>query len=110
MKLSFSDLVVKIYLKGVHPKFPNGGIMLQHLDSLQLGSIIEVKGPLGHMEYLGKCIFTVHGKPKFAKKLTMIAGWTGITPIYQVMQAILKDPEDMTEMHLVYIGVKRIYC
>lgn len=101
-EVGFFDLVVKIYLKGVNPKFPKGGIMSQHLDSLELGSIIEVKGPLGHIEYLGKGKFTDHGKPKFAKKLSMIAGGTGITPIYQVMQAILKDPEDASEMHLVY--------
>ncbi|KAJ0534448.1 Nitrate reductase [NADH] 1 [Helianthus annuus] len=32
----------------------------------------------------------------------MFAGGTGITPIYQVMQAILKDPEDDTKMYVVY--------
>ncbi|XP_010670929.2 nitrate reductase [NADH] [Beta vulgaris subsp. vulgaris] len=101
-EVGYFDLVVKIYFKGQHPKFPNGGIMSQHLDSLELGSIVEVKGPLGHIEYLGKGNFTVHGKAKYAKKLAMIAGGTGITPIYQVMQAILKDPEDETEMNVVY--------
>ncbi|CAO2834706.1 unnamed protein product [Amaranthus hypochondriacus] len=101
-EVGFFDLVVKIYFKGVHPRFPNGGMMSQYLDSLELGSLIEVKGPLGHIEYLGKGNFTVHGKPKFATKLAMIAGGTGITPIYQVMQAILKDPEDETEMYVVY--------
>ncbi|GAV76227.1 Cyt-b5 domain-containing protein/Oxidored_molyb domain-containing protein/NAD_binding_1 domain-containing protein/FAD_binding_6 domain-containing protein/Mo-co_dimer domain-containing protein [Cephalotus follicularis] len=98
----YFDLVVKIYFKGVHPKFPNGGLMSQYLDSLPLGSILEVKGPLGHIEYSGRGNFSFHGKPKFAKKLAMLAGGTGITPIYQVIQAILKDPEDDTEMYLVY--------
>ncbi|KAL9245522.1 hypothetical protein vseg_019166 [Gypsophila vaccaria] len=101
-EVGYFDLVVKVYFKGQHPKFPNGGLMSQHLDSLQLGSIVEIKGPLGHIEYLGKGNFMVHGKPKFANKLTMICGGTGLTPIYQVMQAVLKDPEDSTEMHLVY--------
>ncbi|KAI3464456.1 hypothetical protein Pfo_021119 [Paulownia fortunei] len=100
--VGYFELVVKVYFKGVHPKFPNGGLMSQHLDSLQLGSFIDVKGPLGHIEYAGKGNFSVHGKQKFAKKLAMIAGGTGITPIYQVMQAILKDPEDETEMYVVY--------
>ncbi|KAK4391138.1 Nitrate reductase [NADH] 2 [Sesamum angolense] len=100
--VGYFELVVKVYFKGVHPKFPNGGLMSQHLDSLELGSSIDVKGPLGHIEYNGKGYFTVHGKQKFAKKLAMIAGGTGITPIYQVMQAILKDPEDDTEMYVVY--------
>ncbi|GMH31344.1 hypothetical protein Nepgr_033187 [Nepenthes gracilis] len=100
--VGYFELVVKIYFKGQNSKFPNGGIMSQHLDSLPVGSVLEVKGPIGHIEYTGKGSFVVHGKPKFAKKLAMVAGGTGITPIYQVMQAILKDPEDDTEMYLVY--------
>ncbi|CAN4119533.1 unnamed protein product [Withania somnifera] len=101
-EVGFFELVVKIYFKGVHPKFPNGGQMSQYLDSLPIGAFLDVKGPLGHIEYQGKGNFLVHGKQKFAKKLAMIAGGTGITPVYQVMQAILKDPEDETEMYVVY--------
>lgn len=100
--VGYFDLVIKVYFKGVHPKFPNGGLMSQYLDSLSLGSTMDVKGPLGHIEYIGTGNFMVHGKPKFAKKLTMLAGGTGITPIYQVIQAVLKDPEDDTEMYVVY--------
>lgn len=101
-EVGFFELVVKVYFKNVHPKFPNGGMMSQYLDSLTLGSVLDVKGPLGHIEYLGRGQFSVHGKPKFARKLAMLAGGTGITPIYQVVQAILKDPEDDTEMFVVY--------
>lgn len=101
-EVGYFDLVVKIYFKGMHPKFPNGGLLSQYLDSLPIGSFLDVKGPLGHIEYMGRGNFMVHGKPKFAKKLAMLAGGTGITPIYQVMQAILKDPEDETEMYVVY--------
>ncbi|GAB2271981.1 Nitrate reductase [NADH] 1 [Dionaea muscipula] len=101
--VGFVDLVVKIYFKGRNPNFPYGGVMSQYLDSLSTGSVIEVKGPLGHIEYAGRGDFLVHGEQiKHAKKLAMIAGGTGITPIYQVIQAILEDPEDETEMHLVY--------
>jgi len=98
----YFELLVKIYFKGVHPKFPSGGLMSQHLDSLPIGSTLDIKGPLGHIEYTGRGNFMVHGKHKFAKRLAMLAGGTGITPIYQVVQAILKDPEDQTEMHVVY--------
>ncbi|KAK1558278.1 hypothetical protein Q3G72_000649 [Acer saccharum] len=96
------DLLVKIYFKGVHPKFPDGGLMSQYLDSMSIGSSLDIKGPLGHIEYTGRGNFLVHGKPKFAKKLAMLAGGSGITPIYQVCQAIIKDPEDETEMFIVY--------
>ncbi|KAM7507671.1 hypothetical protein LguiA_018124 [Lonicera macranthoides] len=101
-EVGYFELLVKIYFKGVNTEFPNGGLMSQYLDTLPLESSIDVKGPLGHIEYTGKGNFMVHGKQKFAKKLAMIAGGTGITPIYQVMQAILKDPEDDTEMNVVY--------
>lgn len=101
-EVGYFELVVKVYFKGVHPKFPNGGAMSQHLDSLPIGSDLDVKGPLGHIEYTGRGNFLVHGKHRFAKKLAMLAGGTGITPIYQVAQAILKDPEDHTKMYVVY--------
>ncbi|KAL8199522.1 hypothetical protein R6Q57_013090 [Mikania cordata] len=101
-ELGYFELLIKIYFKGVEPRFPNGGLMSQYLESLPLGSSVHIKGPLGHIEYMGKGSFSVHGKQKLAKKLAMFAGGTGITPIYQVMQAILKDPEDDTKMYLVY--------
>ncbi|URE21769.1 hypothetical protein MUK42_05559 [Musa troglodytarum] len=72
------------------------------IKSLTLGSTLDVKGPVGHIEYNGRGNFVVNGKPRFAKRLAMIAGGTGITPVYQVIQAVLRDPEDRTEMHLVY--------
>ncbi|KAJ4817651.1 Nitrate reductase [Rhynchospora pubera] len=97
------DLVIKIYFKGENLKFPDGGLMSQHLESLPIGSTIDVKGPVGHIEYTGCGNFMVHGKNVFAKRLALIAGGTGITPAYQVIQAVLRNqPEDTTEMHLVF--------
>ncbi|XP_073011271.1 nitrate reductase [NADH] 1 [Typha latifolia] len=97
------ELVIKVYFKGENAKFPNGGLMSQHLDSLPLGSPVDIKGPLGHIEYTGRGNFLINGKARFARRLAMIAGGTGITPVYQVIQAVLRDqPEDPTEMHLVY--------
>ncbi|OWM90190.1 hypothetical protein CDL15_Pgr006511 [Punica granatum] len=100
--IGYFDLVIKIYFMNVHPKIPQGGLMTQYLESLPMGSVLEVKGPLGHIEYTVRGGFLVHGKPKFAKRLAMLAGGTGITPVYQIMQAILRDPEDKTVMYLVY--------
>ena len=76
--------------------------MSRYLEALPIGETIDVKGPLGHIEYIGKGNFLVGDERKKARKLAMIAGGTGITPIYQVMQAVLKDPEDKTEMHVVF--------
>nr|CAB3481271.1 unnamed protein product [Digitaria exilis] len=97
------DLLVKIYFKNEHPKFPNGGAMTQHLDSLPIGSCIDVKGPLGHVVYTGRGVFTIDGTARKVRRVAMIAGGSGIAPVYQVIQAVLRDqPEDTTEMHLVY--------
>ncbi|CAI5459477.1 unnamed protein product [Closterium sp. Yama58-4] len=100
--VGYFDLVVKIYFKGVVPQFPDGGVMSQHLESLSIGDTIEIKGPLGHIEYLGRGKFLVSGEEKQGKKLAMLAGGTGITPIYQVAKAILADPEDKTEMWVLF--------
>uniref|UniRef100_P49102 Nitrate reductase [NADH] 3 n=1 Tax=Zea mays TaxID=4577 RepID=NIA3_MAIZE len=97
------DLLVKVYFRNENTKFPDGGRMTQYLDSLPVGAHVDVKGPLGHVEYVGRGGFVIDGKPRKAGRLAMVAGGSGITPIYQVIQAVLRDqPEDKTEMHLVY--------
>ncbi|PAN35776.1 hypothetical protein PAHAL_6G233300 [Panicum hallii] len=97
------ELLVKVYFKDEHPKFPDGGLMTQYLESLPMGSYIDVKGPLGHVEYTGRGEFLINGEPRRVRRLAMVAGGSGIAPMYQVIQAVLRDqPEDETEMHLVY--------
>lgn len=91
--------IIKVYKSGVHPKFPDGGKMSQHLDSLSIGDTVDMKGPKGHLTYLGKGKFTVKQirKPlseRHAKHFGMIAGGTGITPCLQVIHAILRDSKD----------------
>lgn len=95
-------LCIKVYFAGVHPKFPNGGKMSQHMESLDIGDLLKVKGPLGHFEYKGRGKFVVKGKERSAKKIGLICGGTGVTPAYQVMMAVSKDAEDTTEVYLLY--------
>ena len=96
------DLLVKVYFKGVHPSFPDGGKMSQHLDSMKIGDSIDVKGPIGEFVYKGQGQCLVNGKPRFVTEMSMIAGGTGITPCYQVLAAILRDPEDKTTVRLLF--------
>ena len=100
--LGHVDLLVKVYFKGVHPSFPEGGKMSQHLDSMKIGDSIDVKGPIGEFVYKGKGQCLVNGKPRFVTEMSMIAGGTGITPCYQVLAAILRDPEDKTMVRLLF--------
>jgi len=39
--------VIKVYKANVHPKFPEGGKMSQHLDSLNIGDTMLMRGPKG---------------------------------------------------------------
>jgi len=104
----YFELVIKVYFKDVHPKFPNGGKMTQHLESLKIGDKIKVRGPAGKIQYKGKGKFAIKkenkGEPIMYEfnKLGLVAGGSGITPMYQLMQAITNNPEDKTEVHLLF--------
>ncbi|XP_004610093.2 NADH-cytochrome b5 reductase 1 [Sorex araneus] len=104
----YVDLVIKIYLKDVNPKFPEGGKMSQYLDSLKIGDVVGFRGPSGLLTYTGKGNFSIQPnqksppEPRVAKKLGMIAGGTGITPMLQLICAIMKDPQDGTQCFLLF--------
>lgn len=61
---------------------------------------------MGKLIYLGQghCILAPkkNKNVKVFKKILMVCGGTGITPIYQVIQAVLNDPLDKTELYLIY--------
>uniref|UniRef100_A0ABI7YQB8 NADH-cytochrome b5 reductase n=1 Tax=Felis catus TaxID=9685 RepID=A0ABI7YQB8_FELCA len=104
----FVDLVIKVYFKDTHPKFPAGGKMSQYLESMKIGDTIEFRGPNGLLVYQGKGKFAIRPDKKSnpviktAKSVGMIAGGTGITPMLQVIRAIMKDPDDHTVCHLLF--------
>lgn len=104
----YFDLVIKVYFKGIHPKFPDGGKMSQHLNNLLIGESIDIRGPSGRFIYLGKGQFSIKPDNKSppvvhtVKKVGMIAGGTGITPMFQLIKHVLKDPTDEMEMFLLF--------
>jgi hypothetical protein len=147
-----------VYFKNVHPKFPDGGKMSQHLNSLKLGDTILMKGPKvrlrlhiaqctlhgaqlttslhpqltlavplpcapppttphrmdptvttiithaligtatqGHLDYLGRGRFTITKRRDEVathnmRKIGMVAGGTGITPMLQVRHYSPRPP------------------
>jgi cytochrome-b5 reductase len=100
--IGFVDLVIKVYKGGVIDRFPDGGKMSQYMDTLKVGDKLDIMGPIGTHEYLGKGKFKSGGKEHTCKKVGMMSGGTGITPMLQVMAAILKDPSDTTQISLIY--------
>ena len=81
--------------------------MSQHMESLKIGDTMLLKGPKGHLTYKGRGAFTIaHKRNNIVsyqkRRIGMVAGGTGITPMLQVIHAILKDPRDNTELWLLF--------
>uniref|UniRef100_A0A8D0ZFR4 NADH-cytochrome b5 reductase n=1 Tax=Sus scrofa TaxID=9823 RepID=A0A8D0ZFR4_PIG len=98
----FVDLVIKVYFKDTHPKFPAGGKMSQYLESMKIGDTIEFRGPNGLLVYQGK------GDPGWKPRDPVGVAAAGITPMLQVIRAIMKDPDDHTVCHLLFANQKDI--
>lgn len=82
------DLLIKSY--------PTGNIS-KHMASLIVGQTIKVRGPKGAMVYT----------PNMVRHFGMIAGGTGITPMLQVIRAIIRGRAagDRTEVDLIFANV-----
>lgn len=74
------ELVIKVYHRDVNPRFPEGGKMSQHINSLELGDTIFFKGPIGKLKYFGNGNFAIKQSrheppgPVHAKTINLIAG------------------------------------
>ncbi|KAJ7216157.1 nitrate reductase [Mycena rebaudengoi] len=73
-----------------------GGRMTQALAALPLGHWVDFRGPVGRFEYLGRGECQISGRQRHAGKFVMICGGSGVTPIFQVLRAVMKDAEDPT--------------
>jgi cytochrome-b5 reductase len=76
-------------------KYPNGP-MSEHLHSMEPNQRLDFKGPIPKYAW----------SPNKHDHIALIAGGTGITPMYQLMRAIFKNPEDKTKVTLVFGNVK----
>ena len=87
----YFDLLIKSY--------PTGNIS-KHMASLKIGQTLKVKGPKGAMVY----------SPGLVRHFGMIAGGTGITPMLQIIRAIIRGRprnggNDRTEVDLIFANV-----
>ncbi|KAL5220076.1 hypothetical protein ABZP36_024789 [Zizania latifolia] len=84
--LGHFELVIKMYPQGR---------MSHHFREMKVGDFMSVKGPKGRFKYqVGQ-----------VRAFGMIAGGSGITPMFQVARAILENPNDSTKVHLIYANV-----
>jgi len=87
----YFDLLIKSY--------PTGNIS-KHMAQMKIGQTLKVKGPKGAMVYT----------PNLVKRFGMIAGGTGITPMLQIIRAIIRGRpknggSDTTEIDLIFANV-----
>ncbi|KAK1980938.1 hypothetical protein LZ30DRAFT_107615 [Colletotrichum cereale] len=93
------DVLIKIYYDTPDRK---GGKMTQALNSIPVGHFVDFKGPIGKFEYLGKGLCSIAGRSQRAvKRFIMICAGSGITPIFQVLRAVMKDAADPTRCLLL---------
>jgi len=100
--LGVVDLVIKVYAAGVVDRFPDGGKMSRHMGSLAVGDELEISGPWGMIEYVGRGSWKYGKRDITAAHVGMLAGGTGITPMLQIIAAVLKDKRDATRLSLVF--------
>jgi cytochrome-b5 reductase len=81
--LGRNELLIKVYPQG---------LMTKHLEAMSVCEEMEIRGPKGAMQY----------SRSYAKQIGMIAGGTGITPMYQLIRAICEDEKDNTKVSLLY--------
>lgn len=82
----FLDLLVK--------KYPNGP-MSEHLHDMEPGQRLDFKGPIPKYPW----------SPNKHSHIALVAGGTGITPMYQLARAIFSNPDDKTKVTLVFANV-----
>ncbi|KAI8578489.1 hypothetical protein K450DRAFT_247132 [Umbelopsis ramanniana AG] len=80
------DLLIKSY--------PTGNIS-KYVGELKVGDSISVRGPKGTFNYT----------PNLVREFGMIAGGTGITPMLQIIRAVLRNPNDTTKINLIFANV-----
>ncbi|KAI0086010.1 hypothetical protein BDY19DRAFT_895569 [Irpex rosettiformis] len=94
------EFLIKLYLPCA--QWPVGGKMSMGFDSLQIGDSVEIKGPLGLFVWLGRGMASWRGAERKLREIGMVYGGSGITPILQVLRAILHDDGDAeTKIYLI---------
>ena len=75
--------------------------MSLHLSKMHIGDKINMEGPKGLLFYQGDGNFLLRKKPIKKTKIGLIAGGTGITPCFQIIQSssLAKDALSMVMLY-----------
>lgn len=102
------ELLIKVYFPC--PEFPDGGLMTQHLERMREGDAINVRGPRGKLQYLGRGRFLLRAdKDKGAQpsslevhRVNLVAGGSGLAPMLQLLRAKARDSDCAIETSLLF--------
>jgi cytochrome-b5 reductase len=94
------EVVIKVYRP--NQSFCDGGKMSQFFGDMNVGDVVDVAGPFGLIEYKGNGKFTISKKEVSTKMLGLMAGGTGLTPMLQLIKAIMYNPDDTTRVSLLF--------
>lgn len=87
-------LLVKVY---------DDGQMSKYLGGVSVGDIVNIRGPSGTFTYNGCGTFAKMDTDLApVKNLCLVGGGSGITPLWQIAQAILSNANDHTQVSLIY--------
>eukprot|EP00483_Globobulimina_turgida_P013640 UN13666 len=97
----YFECMIKIY--------PDGK-MSSYLDTLVVNKdYIEARGPMGNITYISPGTFTIKQKKVLNKyqvtKVGMICGGTGITPMFQLIEEIIANKNDNTQVSMIFGNV-----
>jgi cytochrome-b5 reductase len=80
--------------------------MSTYLHNLDVGQSLSIRGPIPKYKWEpNKFCHHLKFTDVRHEAIGLIAGGTGITPMYQLIKAIFKNPEDKTKVTLVYGNV-----
>ena len=93
----YLDVLIKLYLDPSSAgEGDKSGKMSKAMNALPVGHGVDFKGPIGKFTYLGKGLCQINGAERKVKRFAMICAGSGITPIFQVFRAVMRDKEDPT--------------
>jgi len=87
------EILMKVY---------KGGKMGTYFQNMKTGDKISIKGPTGQILYEGNGCFSIHDQTICCEQLSLIAGGSGITPIIQLIRAIIAHNEVKPKIKLLY--------
>ncbi|KAF8988329.1 NADH-cytochrome b5 reductase [Podila verticillata] len=80
------DFVIKRY---------ENGLMSSHIHGLKVGDTLAIKGPISKYPL----------QANQHQSVSLIAGGSGVTPMFQIISSLLKDKTDKTKINFVFCNI-----